>query len=118
MLSRSTGKARGKSCACAGALFRARHPTCGTPSPHIHARAESIDAKATFRDAFARRRGLIFVSSFNEGQEVSPTKTVQYMLTPPDDRPVAIAVIKMQAAATKSPPHAKPKCDNAQADLF
>jgi len=43
---------------------------------------------------------------------------VQYVLTPPDDRPLAIAVIKMQAAATKSPPHAKPKRDNAQADLF
>jgi len=43
---------------------------------------------------------------------------VQYVLTPPDDRPVAIAVIKMRAAATTSPPPAKPKRDNAQADLF
>jgi len=160
-------------------------PDVRDTKPHIHARAESIDVKPTFRDAFAKRRGLIFVSSFNEGQEVSPTKTVQYVLTPTDDRPIAIAVIwnhwrkegepsllnfamvttppneligtitdrmpalvnsedwpkwlgevpaspeelksllrpstrdlKMQAAATKSPPPAKPKRDNAQADLF
>jgi len=153
--------------------------------PHIHARAESIDVKPTFRDAFAKRRGLIFVSSFNEGEEVSATKTVQYVLAPTDDRPVAIAVIwnqwrkegeptllnfamvttpaneligtitdrmpalvaaedwpkwlgeipaspeklkallrpsprelKMQAAAAKPPPPAKPKRDDAQADLF
>jgi len=153
--------------------------------PHIHARAESIDVKPTFRDAFARRRGLIFVSSFNEGEEVSATKTVQYVLMPADDRPVAIALLwnqwrkegeptllnfamvttpaneligtitdrmpalvaaedwpkwlgeipaspeelkallrpstrelKMQAAAAKPPPPAKPKRDDAQADLF
>jgi putative SOS response-associated peptidase YedK len=68
-------------------------PDARDAKPHIHARAESIDTKPTFRDAFAKRRGLIFVSSFNEGQEVSPTKTVQYVLTPTDDKPIAIAVI-------------------------
>lgn len=160
-------------------------PDVRDAKPHIHARAESIDVKPTFREAFARRRGLIFVSSFNEGEELSPTKTAQYVLTPTDDRLIAIAVIwnhwrkdgepslltfamvttpaneligtitdrmpalveiedwpkwlgevsaspeelksllrpstralKMQAAATKSPPPAKPKRDNAQADLF
>jgi len=67
-------------------------PTSGRPS-HIHARAESIDVKPTFRDAFARRRGLIFVSSFNEGEEIAPTKTAQYVLTPTDDKPIAIAVV-------------------------
>jgi len=49
--------------------------------------------KPTFRDAFARRRGLIFVSSFNEGEEIAPTKTAQYVLTPTDDKPIAIAVV-------------------------
>src|SRR4029077_19113091 len=125
------------------------------------------------------------VSSFNEGEEVSATKTMQYVLTPTDDKPIAIAVVwnywrkegepallsfamvttlaneligtitdrmpalvamedwpkwlgevpaspeelksllrpstcdlKMQAGETKPPPPAKPKRDNAQADLF
>jgi len=61
--------------------------------PHIHARAESLDAKPTFRDAFRHRRGLIAATTFNEGREITPTKTEQHILTPLDGRPVAIAVI-------------------------
>ncbi len=61
--------------------------------PHIHARAESIDSKPTFRDAFLRRRGLVVVTTFNEGREITPTKTEQHVLTPADGRPVAIAVV-------------------------
>lgn len=61
--------------------------------PHIHARAETIDTKPTFRDAFRYRRGLIAVSTFNEGKEITPTKTEQFVLTPQDGRPVAIAVV-------------------------
>ena len=60
--------------------------------PHIHARAETIDSKPTFRDSFLHRRGLIVVSTFNEGEEVG-AKTVQYVCTPKDGRHVAIAVI-------------------------
>jgi putative SOS response-associated peptidase YedK len=60
--------------------------------PHIHARAETIDSKSTFRDSFLNRRGLIVVSTFNEGEEVG-SKTVQYVCTPKDGRHVAIAVI-------------------------
>src|SRR5271156_1736263 len=41
-------------------------PEVREAKPHIHARAESIDTKPTFRDSFAKRRGLILVSSFNE----------------------------------------------------
>jgi putative SOS response-associated peptidase YedK len=59
--------------------------------PHIHARAETIDTKPTFRDGFARRRGLVLVTTFNEGEELSPSRTRQYVLTPKE--PVAIAVI-------------------------
>lgn len=58
----------------------------------IHARAETIDSKPTFRDAFARRRGLLVVHSFNEGEEVG-RKTRQYVVTPRDGKPLAIAVI-------------------------
>jgi putative SOS response-associated peptidase YedK len=61
--------------------------------PNIHARAETIDTKPTFREAFAKRRGLVIVTSFNEGEELTPTKTAQYVLTAKDDAPLAIAVI-------------------------
>ena len=59
----------------------------------IHARAETIDTKRTFRNAFAERRGLVAVSTFNEGEEITPTKTRQYVITPKDEKPRAIAVI-------------------------
>lgn len=60
--------------------------------PHIHARAETIDSKPTFRESFLQRRGVIVVSTFNEGQEVG-SKTVQYVCTPKDGKHIAIAVI-------------------------
>jgi putative SOS response-associated peptidase YedK len=60
-------------------------------SKHIHARAETIDTKPTFRDAFAQRRGILPVTSFNEGEELAPAKTRQYVITP--DRTLGIAVI-------------------------
>jgi putative SOS response-associated peptidase YedK len=60
--------------------------------PHIHARAETIDTKPTFRESFLQRRGLILVSTFNEGEEVG-SKTVQYVCTPKDGKHIAIAVI-------------------------
>jgi len=60
--------------------------------PHIHARAETIDSKPTFRESFLQRRGVILVSTFNEGEEVG-SKTVQYVCTPKDGKHIAIAVI-------------------------
>jgi putative SOS response-associated peptidase YedK len=62
-------------------------------SPFIHARAESIEERVTFRDAFVHRRGLIVVKTFNEGKEITPTKTQQHTITPNDGVPVAIAMI-------------------------
>jgi putative SOS response-associated peptidase YedK len=59
----------------------------------IHARAETIEQKPTFRDAFFNRRGLLVVDSFNEGEEVTPKKTQQYVITLRDRKMVAIAVI-------------------------
>ena len=61
--------------------------------PHIHARAETIDVKPAFRDAFRHRRGILAVTSFNEGREITPTKTEQHVLTPIDGAPIGIAVI-------------------------
>lgn len=59
----------------------------------IHARAETIELKPTFRNAFLERRGLIVVSTFNEGKEITPKKTEQYVVTPRGRPATAIAVI-------------------------
>jgi len=59
----------------------------------IHARSESLDEKPAFADAFARRRAILPVRTFNEGREITPTKTEQHVITPRDGKPVAIAVI-------------------------
>lgn len=74
--------------------FAARHAKDPTARPdHIHARAETIDTLPTFRDAFAHARGLVIVNTFNEGEEISPSKTIQHVITPRDGKPLAIAVI-------------------------
>ena len=57
-------------------------------SPHIHARAETLGERRTFREAFLHRRGLVVVKTFNEGKEVT-----QHTITPDDGKPIAIAVI-------------------------
>jgi len=74
----------------------------GFPGPHatsakeppkfIHARAETIDTKPTFAEAFRQRRGVVPVHSFNEGEEVA-SKVIQYTIRPLDDVPLYIAVI-------------------------
>jgi len=62
-------------------------------SPFIHARAESIDERPTFAAAFRHRRGLVVVKTFNEGKEITPSKTEQHVITPEDGSLLAIAVI-------------------------
>ncbi|HEX3486782.1 MAG TPA: SOS response-associated peptidase [Micropepsaceae bacterium] len=62
-------------------------------SPFIHARAETVDRLPTFANAFLHRRGLVAVSTFNEGKEITPSKTEQHVITPKDRKPLAIAVI-------------------------
>ncbi len=59
----------------------------------IHARAETLDTKPAFADAFADRRGLLVVRTFNEGKEIAPGKTEQHVVIPKDEKPLAIAVI-------------------------
>jgi putative SOS response-associated peptidase YedK len=68
-----------------------KDPSIGTK--FIHARAETIEQKRTFRDAFFERRGLVVVNTFNEGEEVTPKKTRQHTITPRDGMPMAIAVV-------------------------
>lgn len=59
---------------------------------HMHARSETIDTRPTFAEAFAHRRGILVVRTFNEGEEIGK-KTKQWVVTPKDGQPIAIAVI-------------------------
>lgn len=60
---------------------------------HMHARAETIDERPTFANAFAHARGVLLVRTFNEGEDLPSGKTKQWVFTPRDGRPLAIAVI-------------------------
>lgn len=60
---------------------------------HMHARGETIDEKPTFARAFAQARGVLYVSTFNEGEELANGRTQQWTITPKDGKPIAIAVI-------------------------
>ncbi len=60
---------------------------------HIHARSETIDRLPTFAGAFAESRGILMVHTFNEGEELPGGKTKQWVITPNNGQPVAIAVI-------------------------
>ncbi len=62
------------------------------PDP-IHVRAETIDEKPTFKDAFLDgQRGIVVVRTFNEGKELSPSKTEQHTITPGGE-PLGIAFL-------------------------
>lgn len=67
-------------------------PTPARPK-HMHARCETIDTRPTFADSFRHRRGVLFVNTFNEGEELPNGKTKQWTITPNDGAPIAIAVI-------------------------
>ena len=60
---------------------------------HMHARAETIDTKPTFAQSFRNGRGILLVHTFNEGEELLNGKTKQWVITPNDGKPIAIAVI-------------------------
>lgn len=60
---------------------------------HMHARAETVDRLPTFAQAFASSRGILMVHTFNEGEELPNGKTKQWVVTPQDGQPIAIAVI-------------------------
>lgn len=68
----------------------------GNPSfkpDHMHARAETIDTRPTFAEAFAERRGIVLVETFNEGEALDTGRTRQWVISPKDRKPIAIAVI-------------------------
>jgi len=60
---------------------------------HMHARSETIDRLPTFANAFVHGRGILVVHTFNEGEELQNGKTKQWVITPNDGKPIAIAVI-------------------------
>lgn len=60
---------------------------------HMHARSETVDSRPTFSESFAERRGICFVATFNEGEELPSGKTKQWVFSPGDHQPIAIAVI-------------------------
>jgi putative SOS response-associated peptidase YedK len=60
---------------------------------HMHARAEGIETKPTFAEAFATRRAILPVHTFNEGEALANGKTKQWTIAPKDGRPLAMAVI-------------------------
>lgn len=59
----------------------------------MHARAETVDRLPTFAQAFVSSRGILMVHTFNEGEELPNGKTKQWVVTPQDGQPIAIAVI-------------------------
>lgn len=73
--------------------FAGKDDLAPTRPRHMHARAETIDKKPTFSEAFAHRRGILLVHTFNEGEELESGKTKQWIITPKDGNPIAIAVI-------------------------
>jgi putative SOS response-associated peptidase YedK len=60
---------------------------------HMHARSETIERLPTFANAFTHGRGILVVHTFNEGEELPNGKTKQWVITPNDGQPIAIAVI-------------------------
>jgi putative SOS response-associated peptidase YedK len=59
----------------------------------MHARAETVDRLPTFAQAFASSRGILMVHTFNEGEELPNGRTKQWVVTPRDGQPIAIAAI-------------------------
>ena len=73
--------------------FSGRNDKTPNRPRHMHARAETIDQLPTFAEAFARRRGIVLVKTFNVGEELANGRTKQWTITPNDGAPLAIAVV-------------------------
>ena len=70
-----------------------KHDNPSFKPDHMHARAETIDTRPTFAEAFAERRGIVLVETFNEGEQLASGKTKQWVIRARDRKPIAIAVI-------------------------
>lgn len=81
---------------------------------HMHARDDKLLESKLWRPHFEARRGLLIVTSFNEGQDVPTfksdrvtptgnTKTIQWTIRPKDGSRLAIAVIYRESQTPKGP---------------
>ncbi len=73
--------------------FADKNAAAPSQPKHMHARGETVDRLPTFADAFAQARGILMVRTFNEGEELPNGRTKQWVITPQDSQPIAIAVI-------------------------
>ena len=73
--------------------FAGKDDAAPTRPKHMHARCETIERLPTFKHAFANARGILMVHTFNEGEELPNGKTKQWVITPNDGQPIAIAVV-------------------------
>lgn len=73
--------------------FAGKDDAAPTRPKHMHARSETINTLPTFKHAFAHARGILMIHTFNEGEELPNGKTKQWVITPNDGQPIAIAVI-------------------------
>jgi putative SOS response-associated peptidase YedK len=61
------------------------HPRNPRVIQPIHARSETVDSKDAFADVFhLGQRGIVVMRTFNEGKELSATKTEQWTIDPGD----------------------------------
>lgn len=78
---------------------------------HIHARNDRLQASPLWRPHFEARRGLLIVTSFNEGEEIptfrpdritptGKTRTRQWTIRPKDGQRLAIAVLYREREET------------------
>ena len=73
--------------------FADRNAAAPGQPKHMHARGETVDRLPTFTNAFAQARGILMVRTFNEGEELPNGRTKQWVITPREGQPIAIAVI-------------------------
>jgi putative SOS response-associated peptidase YedK len=60
----------------------------------LHARAETIEEKSMWQDAFMQARGVLLTRSFNIGETVAEGRAKkQWVFARPDEKEIAIAVI-------------------------
>jgi putative SOS response-associated peptidase YedK len=60
---------------------------------HMHARGETVDSTMRFSEAFAERRGILMVETFNVKKTLENEKTEQWVVCPKDRKPLPLAVI-------------------------
>lgn len=79
-------------------LMRWGWPKHRAPDParafsHLHARAETIDSTVTWMEPFSERRGVIFATEFNIGEELPNGKTKQWICARRDGKAIAMPVV-------------------------